>query len=295
MSAPAQLGVEFAPIARGLYLEGLAVDDDAVWFSDVIRGGIVRLTGDGAQTRFLPELKWLAAIQLNDDGRVLCSGPGGIHWLDPDNGDTGIAVGDVDGTPLDGVNEMFAAPDGGLYFGTVDLPSIERGEQPRPVALHHVGVDGRARRLADGLVFTNGIALTADASTLVHNESFVGTFAYPIGADGTLGERRRLLDKDDCDGIALDVDGNFWICGFNSQEILCMTPEGDTLRSVLAPGGTVTNVRFAGDHLYITTVPVGAGDELAAGTVPTEERSVLYRGVSPVRGCPSPRPALRLG
>jgi sugar lactone lactonase YvrE len=195
----------------------------------------------------------------------------------------------VDGVPIPGISEMCPDGEGGLYFGTVDIPSIERGEKPRPAGLFHVAADGTARQLCDGLVFTNGLTLSPDRTLLYHNESFVGTFAYPILENGELGERTMLLEKDDCDGISLDVEGNLWITGFNSQDILRVSPAGDILDRLTVPSGTVTNLRFAGDggrDLYVTTVPEGAGDELAAGRPPTEPNSIVYRAPSPVAGCP---------
>lgn len=289
--------MNFEPLARGLYLEGLAVDGDTVWFTDVFDGGVQRRDPDGGLARWLPERRWIGAVALNDDGVVLLAGTGGIVWVDPATGRSGTLVDAVDGTPLLGANEMCSDGGGGIYFGSIDLPAIEEGRPPGPAALHHLAADGTVRRLTGDLAFCNGIGISADGKTLYHNESFVGTFAYPIRADGSLGESRMLLEKKDVDGVAPDVEGNLWITGFSSNELLCLTPDGEVTDRVSVPAGAVTNIRFGGDDgrgLYLTTVPLEAGMEITAGRWPSKPDSVLYRTRSPVAGRALPRPRFRL-
>lgn len=277
-------------IATGLYLEGLAVDGDTVWYGDVIGGGVHRVERDGSVTDWLAELRWFGSIALNDDGRVLTSGIEGISWLDPRTGDSGLLLSEVDGVPLPGVNELSPDGRGGLYFGTKDAAAIQRGEPPRPSGLFHLAADKSARQLCDGLVFTNGIALDDTGTTLFHNETFVGTFAYPVLSDGSLGERTMLLEKPDCDGLALDREGNLLIVGYESPEILRVTPSGEVIGAIPIPGDAVTNLRFGdGGKLYLTTVPAGAGEDLRVGVLPSERRSILYRVRSPVAGRVAPR------
>ncbi len=289
--------MDFEPLVRGLYLEGLAVDGDAIWFTDVFDGGVQRRDPDGSVSRWLPERTWSGALALNDDGAVLTAGPGGILWVDPVTGRSGTLIEAVDGTPLLGANEMCPDGQGGLYFGSIDAPAIAEGRPPGPVALYHLKVDGTVRRLTGDLVFCNGIGLSADGQTLYHNESFVGTFAYPILADGSLGERRMLLEKKDVDGMAFDVEGNLWITGFSSNDLLRLTPEGEIIGRVSVPAGAVTQMRFGGADsrdLYVTTVPLEAGMEITAGRWPSKPDSIIYRTRSSVAGRPIPRVQFRL-
>ncbi len=292
---PAELN--FTQLARGVYLEGLAVEGDTVWFGDVIGGGVHRREPAGDVAHWLPELRWFGSIALNDDGLVLCSGIDGITWLDPVTGRAGMLLTAVDGVPLPGVNELCPDGRGGLYFGTKDGAAITRGEPPKPSGLYHLDVDGTARQLCDGLVFTNGIALSPDGGTLYHNETFVGTFAYPILGDGGLGERTMLLEKPDCDGMVLDREGYLWIVGYKSTEILRVTPDGEIVGSLPVPGSAVTNLRFGGEdgrELYLTGVPPDAGDGLRVGTLPSERNSVLYHGRSPIAGAVAARTRFRV-
>src|SRR5579859_3420787 len=97
----------FEPIAAGLYLEGLAVDPDCgvVWYSDVIAGGVHGLHRDGSLTTLDADRMWTGGVSLNGDGAVLSSGPGGIRWNHPESGKSGWLLREIDGKPINGVNE----------------------------------------------------------------------------------------------------------------------------------------------------------------------------------------------
>jgi sugar lactone lactonase YvrE len=279
--------VSFTPLANGRYLEGLAVDDRTVWFTDVILGGVQGLHADGGRSHWFPERLWIGGIALNEDGAVLCSGPGGITWFNAATGRSGTLLSSIHGVPLSGVNEMCANARGDLIFGTLDIESIKQGRKTLPVAIYRLDVNGVVTLLSDGLVFCNGLTVSADGTQLFHNESFKGTSVYAIEEDGSLGPRRMLIEKPDCDGIALDARGHIWISGFASEELLCLRPDGTVEQRLAFPGGAATNVRFGGadqHELFITVVPLTAGAEIARGQLPTEPNSVLYRTRSPVAG-----------
>lgn len=283
---------ELEAIVSGLYLEALTISEDAIFYGDVIEGGIhkLSLTGDHLG-HWMAERKLIGGIALNHDGAVLVSGPGGIAWFHPDTGATGVLLDAIDGEPLSGVNEMVVDGQGGLYFGTSDLAAIEKGERPGPASVCHLATDGRATRLLGGQTFSNGMALTPDG-LLVHNESFNGVSAYPVQADGALGERRFFIEKYDCDGAALDVEGNVWISGFTGPELICVTPDGTIRDRVAMPGVAVTNLRFGpdGNDLYLTTITPESAAGLAKGEMPTVPESRLCRMKAPVRGA-APRRA----
>jgi sugar lactone lactonase YvrE len=289
--------MEFESIAQGYYLEALFIDGTTAWYSDVAQGGIRRLTADGAVKVWLADRRWVGGILLNEDGCVLVSGLGGIVWFNPDTDATGVLLDSIDGKPINGVNEMRPDGQGGIYFGTVDLPAIQRGEAPSPVGLYRLAVDGKLTLLCDGLVFTNGLSRSPDGSRLYHNESFVGTFAYDLAPDGSVGKRSLLLKKRDCDGLAIDADANLWITGFGSGDLVCLLPDGTVARRVNLPGSAATNVRFGGTDgrdIYVTVVSPDTAAALKDGTLPTSPTSALYRARSDVAGQPIPRTRFRL-
>lgn len=272
---------DFEELTRGQYLEGLLVDGDDIWFTDVTRGGVHNLRS--GQT-VLPSRTMIGGLLLNGDGALLVAGEGGIDWVHPGSGARGTLVSGVDG-----VNEMRPDGQGGMFFGTIDLPAILRGERPGPSSIRHLAADGTQQVLREGLVFANGLSLDASGSLLLFNESFAAVRAFPVGPGFALGEMRTLIDKPDCDGMALDVEGNVWISGFSSGELICLTPAGEKVRRLELPGPACTNVRFGGpdmSDLYVTIVDPADAQKLAEGAPITAQNSALYRTRAPVPGAP---------
>lgn len=275
---------EHRQIARGLYLEGLAVDygRDLVWYSDVIAGGVHGVRPDGTPAFSLnPERMWTGGIMMNHDGAVLSSGADGIMWNRPEEGTSGWLIREVDEGPLLGVNEMTPDGQGGIYFGTIDIEQIEKGEATRPAFIYHLSAAGKARRVAGPVGFANGLMRSPDGARLFFNETFDATCVFDIASDGSLLARRRLLEKYDCDGMALDAEGNVLVTGFQSGAITCLAPDGRVLAALDTPAEAVTQVRFGGADMrdiYLNCVPLDAGEGLKAGESPTEQRSFLLRG-----------------
>jgi sugar lactone lactonase YvrE len=281
----------FEPVAAGLYLEGLAVDTkrNIVWYSDVIAGGIHGLKPDGSTVSLNKERMWTGGILLNEDGSVLSSGAGGIMWNNPETGRSGWLISEIGGKPVNGINEMMPDGTGGIYFGSVDIEQIAKGEPTRPATLYRLTVDGEVIVVADQLGFANGIMLSADRQHLYYNDTFHSPYVFDVLADLSLANRRRLIEKEDCDGMALDAEGNLWITGFRSSAITRVKPDGTLLAPVPTPAGAITQVRFGGADMrdyYITSVPADGGDSLKVGVMPTEKKSILYRGRSDVPGMP---------
>jgi sugar lactone lactonase YvrE len=279
----------FVPLARGFYLEGLLIDGDEIWFTDVITGGVRRV---GSDQVLLKNRTMIGGLLLNADGSLLVAGQGGIVWAHPRTGEEGVLVDGFLGT-----NEMCPDGQGGIMFGTIDLPGILRGEKPGPSSIYRLSSDRRKTMLMEGLAFANGLAISSDRAALYFNESFAATRAFPIAADGSLRAPRLLADKPDCDGMALDAEGNIWISGFSSSELLCLRPDGGEVRRLKLPGKACSNVRFGGPDmrdLYVTVVDPASAQALADGTPLKEQNSVLFRTRSAVPGAPVARPAFKL-
>ncbi len=81
--------------------------------------------------------------------------------------------------------------------------------------------DGRARVVADGLHFPNGMAITPDGKTLIVGETMGHRLtAFDIQADGSLAHRRvyaQLPGDVSPDGIALDAEGAVWLANPEGQ------------------------------------------------------------------------------
>jgi sugar lactone lactonase YvrE len=220
-------------------------------------------------------------------------------WNNPETGKSGWLLDAIEGRPINGVNEMVPDGTGGIFFGTNDIEMVLAGKPSRPTALYRLTVERQVIKLAEGLNFTNGLMFDAERMRFYCNDSFVATYAFDVAPDRSLTNQRVLLEKVDADGMALDANGDIWVTGFRSGEIVRLRPDGAPLPPIPNPGGgAVTQVRFGGADLrdvYVNTVPIDAGDRLAAGELPTEKTSILYRGRSQAPGLPVAPARFQLG
>lgn len=282
------------PIAEGIYLEGLAVDEarQLVWYSDVVGGGVFGVNQEGELAFTLnSDRRWTGGIYINSDGCILSSGAGGIMWNHPESGDQGWLINELNGQTANGINEMWSDGAGGLFFGTVDIERVAQGQKTRPTALYHLGRDRSLTLLVDDVNFSNGFVYAPSSGRFYLSDSFNVAWAFDVGPNLSLNNRRVLLDKKDCDGMVIDQEGNIWISGFASPNFISrVSPEGDELSPVQTPPGATTQMRFGGDDLkdiYLTIVPMGGGDSLKKGEKP-RGGSQLLKGRSSVAGVAPP-------
>jgi sugar lactone lactonase YvrE len=121
---------------------------------------------------------------------------------------------DLSGLSVHGYNDIVIDGRGNTYVNNVNF-DFAVGPPVADTAPGFVALisDGRARLVADDLAFPNGMAVTADNTTLIVAESYRHRLtAFDIGADGSLSNRRVWAELGDHspDGICLDGDGAAW-------------------------------------------------------------------------------------
>jgi sugar lactone lactonase YvrE len=282
----------FKQIGSGVYLEGLAVDHqrNVIWYSDVIAGGIHGVTPEGDKVGVFNEGRmWSGGVMMNIDGAVLSSGAGGIMWNNLETGKSGWLLHEIDGTVINGINEMWPDGTGGIYFGTNDIEMIVQAQATRPTAIYRLTLDREVIKVADDVNFSNGIGYDAGRRRFYCSDTFNVAWVWDVANDLALTNRRVLLDKSDCDGLALDAEGNIWLTGFRSPGIITrLRPDGTQLPPVETPPGSTTQIRFGGTDMcdvYLNVVPADGGDSLKEGR-PLAGASYLYRGRSDKPGMP---------
>jgi gluconolactonase len=282
--------MQLTPFATGFsLLEAPRVDARGVWFSDIMDGGIRRLRPDGGMDLWLPDRRFIGGLAFNDDGRVICGGMGGLAWLDPETGASGVLLDRIAGQPIPGVNDICAAPDGGLFFGIVDQPAIAECRPLGPSTIHHLDTAGRVRKV-HAAAFANGLAVSPDGRRLFVSDSSVGVFIYdlPLGEGEPKGTL--LAPLEDGDGLALDAEGGVWVARILGGALTRLTPDGVADRQVPVPGGHVTSLCFGGADLrdvYVTTAAAGAGEAIMRGEPAAARTAALYRGRSDIAGAPA--------
>lgn len=279
--------MDFKEIATGYcFLEAPRTAGEHVWFTDLLLGGVYRLAPNGRTDQFMPENKHVGGLAINRDGRMICGGPGGLKWLDPDSGRWGWLLDRIGGEPMSGTNDFLPDGRGGIWFGT--LSRAEYGQPPTTTELCHVDAAGKAEIVAEGLSFANGVGLSPDGKRLYHVESLRGIFAHDVRPDGSLGARTAFSDRKDGDGCAVDMEGCLWVAGCMSGEIARYRPDGTLDRTIKLPHAQVTSVAFGGPDwrdVYVTTAGHNGIDEMMAGRLPKREAS-LFRARADAPGVP---------
>ncbi len=147
----------------------------------------------------------------------------------------GSLVTHADLTGVDrGFNEIVVDSRGNAYVngGGSDLMA---GEKFAPGIVAVATSSGSTRRVADGIAFPNGMAVTPDNSTLIVAESYGKKLtAFDIAADGNLSNRRVWADLHDGvpDGICLDVEGAVWYADVPNKRCVRVREGGAVLQTI---------------------------------------------------------------
>jgi len=215
---------------RGL-VESPRWHDDRLYFSDWSAGEVVALDLAGnseviARVKSLP----LCTAWLPDGRLVIVSSPDGrLLRLEPD----GSLVTHADlGQP--GWNDIVADGRGNIYINRAGFNPMT-GEEFRAGSVFQVAVDGSVCQMADDIAFPNGMAVTADNSTLIVADSYRHHLvAFDIGADGGLSGRRVWADLGEAapDGICTDSQNAVWYAEVPGKRCARVTEGGTVLQTV---------------------------------------------------------------
>jgi len=186
--------------------------DGRLWFSSWGTDEIVAVDLDGTSKVIGPGgggAGW--AVDWLPDGRMLITGRE-LTRMEADG--SRVRHADLAQIAPYGVSEVTIDGRGNTYVNSINFDFAQfnevlgSGKAPGIIVL--VTPDGRARVVANGLAFPNGMVVTPDNATLIVAESFTRKLtAFDVGDDGSLSGRRVWADVTG-DGICLDADGAVW-------------------------------------------------------------------------------------
>ncbi|MFA1551330.1 SMP-30/gluconolactonase/LRE family protein [Actinomadura chokoriensis] len=216
---------------RGL-VESPRWHGDRLYFSDWSAGEVVAVDATGstevvARVKSLPLCTaWLPDGRLvvvsSADGLLLRREPGGALVT---HADLGRAAW----------NDVVADGRGNIYVNEVGFDPIS-GEASKPGSVSLVAADGSPRRVADGIAFPNGMAVTPDNATLIVADSYGHALvALDIGADGALSNRRQWADLGEAaapDGICVDAEHAVWYADVPNERCVRVAEGGEVLQTV---------------------------------------------------------------
>ena len=215
---------------RGL-LESPRWHGDRLYFSDWSAGEVLAVDLAGrsevvARVESLP----LCIAWLPDGRLVMVSSPDGrLLRREPD----GSLVTHADlGRP--GWNDIVVDGRGNAYVNRSGFNPVA-GEAFQPGFVFHVAADGSVRQVADAIAFPNGMAVTADNSTLIVADSYRHALvAFDIGADGGLSNRRVWADLGEGtpDGICADAQNAVWYADVPNERCVRVADGGTVLQTI---------------------------------------------------------------
>jgi sugar lactone lactonase YvrE len=228
--------------------------DGRIWFCDWGTGEVVVVDAEGtrevvARTQGMPFcIDWLP------DGRLLViTGPQRQILRQEDT----LRVH----ADLSGVGGAFPwndiAVDGRGFAYVNNIGYQFPGGEPAPGLIAVATPDGTVRQVAGDVQFPNGMAVTADDSTLIVAESHASRLtAFDIGPDGDLTNRRvwAALDNAAPDGICIDAEGAVWYADVPNKACVRVREGGEVVQTVHLDRGGFACALSDGDHptLYVT-------------------------------------------
>ena len=253
--------------------------DGRLWFCHWMTGEITTLEA-GGRTRIHARVPVALPFSIDwlPDGRLLAAAGPERTLLRDDGGLVGEGDGDLDewGTHADltalthaSLNELVVDAHGRAYVNGIGFDMMA-GEAPGPGFVALVEPDGTARRVADGLAFPNGMAITADGGTLLVAESYGHRItAFSIAADGALGPARTWADLGEGtpDGICLDADGALWYADVPNRRCVRVLEGGEVTDRVQLDRGAFACMLGGDDGrtLYITAADWGGVAGMSGG------------------------------
>lgn len=242
------------------FTEGPVPDKNGnVFFTDQPNNKIIRWDAKtGAFSTFSDKAGRANGMYFDKKGNLIaCSDEENQVWSFDKKGNPTVLVKDYDGKLLNGPNDLWIDPKGGIYLTD---PLYKRDYWKRDPAMQQDGQHvyylspdhQKFTRVDEKLKKPNGIIGTADGKKLyVADIGDNKTYVYDIQQDGTLTNRQLFVSKGS-DGMILDEEGNLYITG---DGVTVFDKTGTQIAHFPVHKGWTANVCFGGknrDMLFIT-------------------------------------------
>lgn len=255
--APGEKAVLLASGFR--FTEGPAADAEGnVFFTDQPNDRICKWSVDGKLTDFMKPAGRSNGMFFDKQGNLwTCADMNNELWKIDPQGKVTVVLRNYKGKLLNGPNDLWIAPDGGVYFSD---PLYKRDYWTRDPAMQQDGqhvyylAPGAKEpvRVTTDLKQPNGIRGTPDGKLLyIADIGARKTYRYKINADGTLTDKT-LFCPMGSDGMTMDNEGNLYLTG---KGVTVFNPAGTQIDHIDIDKGWTANVAFGGksrDTLFIT-------------------------------------------
>lgn len=240
------------------FTEGPSVAPDGrVFFTDQSNDKIdVWSEKDNSITTFLQSCERSNGTYFNKKGElVACADLHNRLVIFDMKGKMKTIAENYNGQPLNAPNDLWIAPNGGIYFSDPyyarDYWEPGRKEVQDKRGVYYLNPEGKVIRVIDDYKQPNGLIGTPDGKTLYVSDINDGKiWKYTINADGSLSNKT-FFAPEGSDGMTIDNLGNVYL---TNKTVSVFNPKGENIARIEVPEQP-SNVCFGGKKrniLFIT-------------------------------------------
>ncbi len=247
-------GAKLEKLADGFsFTEGPACDSHGnVFFTDQPNDRIMEWSTEGKLSTFKQPCGRANGLSFDAEGNLwACADEKNELWKIAPDGTVTVAVKNYQGKLLNGPNDLWVRPAGGIYFTDPYYARDywKRGPKEMSECVYFLGADNKTvTRVIDDLRQPNGIIGTPDGKTLyVADIGGRKTYRYKIQADGSLQDKTFFCEPGS-DGMTIDNQGNIYITG---EGVTVFAPSGEKLEHIPVNERWTANVCFGGKERHL--------------------------------------------
>ncbi len=244
------------------FTEGPACDAKGnVFFTDQPNNRILKWSIEGKLSTFMEPCGRANGLSFDAKGNLwACADEKNELWRISPEGKATVVVKDYQGHLLNGPNDVWIRPDGGLYFTDpfYNRPYWQRGPKEQDCeAVYYLSKDAQKfARVASDLQRPNGIIGMPNGKILyVADIDGKKTFRYQIERDGSL-KNKKLFCEMGSDGMTIDNEGNVYLTG---DGVSVFDRNGQKIEHISVPEPWTANVCFGGKDRHTLFITASKG------------------------------------
>ncbi|HSU65558.1 MAG TPA: SMP-30/gluconolactonase/LRE family protein [Tepidisphaeraceae bacterium] len=257
-------GAKLEKLADGfLFTEGPASDAEGnIYFTDQPNDRIMLWSVDGKLSTFMQPCGRSNGLCFDPAGNLIaCADEHNELWsIDVKTKQHTVLVKDYKGKLLNGPNDVWVRPDGGLYFTD---PMYKRDywvrgpKEQETEGVYFLSPDHKTlTRVVSDMTRPNGIIGTPDGKTLyVSDIDAKQTWSYTINPDGSLTDKQPFC-KMGSDGMTIDDAGNVYL---TNRGVTAFDTSGKQVLHIDVKEDWTGNVCFGGKDKHLLFITASKG------------------------------------
>jgi gluconolactonase len=259
------------------FLEGPAFDRQGnLYFTDIPFGRIFRASPAG-QVNLVAEYDGEPnGLKIRADGRIFVTDyRNGIMAVDPVSGAVTSVLGRHYTEHLRGVNDLFFAANGDMYF----TDQGRTGHHDPTGGVYRVSASGRLEKILATGINPNGLVTNLDETVLyvgMTNANAVWHLTLmPDGGVTAVGTMIQMSGGIGPDGLGLTADGGLVVAHPGMGAVWIFSRRGEPLYRVNSCGSDlVTNLAFGGDDMKTLYITDSGNGQILRARVPVAGRAM---------------------